>query len=64
MPWALRINAEGTLFANGTPADGIRFMNGQADPNALGGHPAGKMRTFSSITYCYIENAFMESTGQ
>ncbi|HNZ06678.1 MAG TPA: T9SS type A sorting domain-containing protein [Candidatus Cloacimonadota bacterium] len=53
-----RINAEGNLFANGTPADSIRFMNGQADPNALWvGIRLENESIPSSITYCYIENA-------
>lgn len=53
-----RINALGNLLANGTPADSIRFMNGQADPNALWvGIRLENPTEASSISHCYIENA-------
>ncbi len=53
-----QINAEGNILANGTEADSIRFMNGQADPNALWtGIRLENPNTPSVITHCYIENA-------
>jgi hypothetical protein len=53
-----RINAEGNILAIGTEADSIRFMNGQADPNALWtGIRMENPTTPSVITHCYIESA-------
>lgn len=53
-----RITAAGTLTAEGTEADSIRFLNGQASPTALwGGIRLENTTQGSSIQHCYIENA-------
>jgi len=53
-----RINAVGNLLANGSVADSIRFLNGQADPNALWtGIRLENPNIASAISHCYIENA-------
>ncbi|MDI9528859.1 MAG: right-handed parallel beta-helix repeat-containing protein [Candidatus Cloacimonadota bacterium] len=53
-----RIRGYGALLANGSVADSIRFMSGQADPGALWkGIRLESETQSSSIEYCYIEKA-------
>lgn len=53
-----RIIAAGTLSAVGTEADSIRFMSGQADPNARWkGIRLENTVQESQIAHCYIEKA-------
>lgn len=53
-----RVNASGTLLAVGTEADSIRFLSGQADPNALWKGIRLENETLQSqIVYCHIEKA-------
>ena len=49
--------AQGTLTAIGTPADSIRFLNGQVSPTALWkGIRLENTSQISNIKHCYIEN--------
>lgn len=52
-----RITVAGTITANGTPADSIKFINGQTNPNALWkGIRLENTSLPSTFSYCYIEN--------
>ncbi|HNT52639.1 MAG TPA: right-handed parallel beta-helix repeat-containing protein, partial [Candidatus Syntrophosphaera sp.] len=53
-----RITAQGFIYALGTEADSIRFMSGQADPNALWkGIRLESTTQGSHLGFCYIEKA-------
>ncbi len=53
-----RITAQGFIHAAGSPADSIRFMSGQADPNALWkGIRLENTSSLSTFSRCYIEKA-------